>query len=122
MSLYGPYTPIILSGNSKLLEGVCYMKKRYLEFVDLESGETVHQVEIKPDKSERSVERIMSGMLINMGDGLFIRDTKDNEHGKTDQDVGELSQDRFWQTPFKQPRGTPKDWGFDFPLPVVEGK
>jgi DnaJ-class molecular chaperone len=55
------------------------MTKRYLEVVDLESGATVHQVEIKPDKSERSVERIMRGMLINMRDGLFIRDTKDNE-------------------------------------------
>jgi hypothetical protein len=58
-------------------------------------------------------------------DGTWLKGWKfrvTDENGMTDQDDGEPSQDRFWRMPLKQPQGTPKDWGFDFPLPVVEGK
>jgi hypothetical protein len=53
------------------------MNERYLEYVDTTTREVVHRVKIKETTSDRELQRIMRGMMINMRDGLFIRDTED---------------------------------------------
>lgn len=51
-------------------------KGRFLEIVSLDTGEIARRVEVTGN-SERQVERTMRGMLINLGDRWFVRDTAD---------------------------------------------
>jgi hypothetical protein len=48
--------------------------KRYLEIVEIETREIVKRVDVT-GKSERNIERVMSGMLTNMSEKFFVRDT-----------------------------------------------
>jgi hypothetical protein len=51
---------------------------RFLEIVNLDTGEVARRVEVT-GRSERHVERMLRGMLINLGDRWFVRDTADAE-------------------------------------------
>lgn len=55
------------------------MNERFLEFVHKHSGEVSSRVDVT-GQSDRQVEKCMRGMLINIGDDWFVRDTLD-DHG-----------------------------------------
>lgn len=51
---------------------------RFLEVVEIETGEVVHKVEVT-GKSERNIERCEMGMLRNMDtERFFVRDSVDS--------------------------------------------
>lgn len=52
-------------------------RQRFLEFVNHDTGEVARRVDVT-GRSDREVERCMRGMLINIGDRWFVRDTADN--------------------------------------------
>ncbi len=54
--------------------------KRYLEFVNYRTGEVSKRVDVT-GKSEHEIERCERGMLINIGDSWFVRDTGDAKEG-----------------------------------------
>jgi hypothetical protein len=57
------------------------MTKRELQVVEAETGETVHTVDVT-GSSDRTVEKVTLGMLINMDTGrYFIRDSDDDGPG-----------------------------------------
>jgi len=51
-------------------------QKRYLEFVNLDTGEVSTRVDVT-GHSERMVEKCLRGMLINIGERWYVRDTAD---------------------------------------------
>lgn len=63
---------------SDLFEAPAGTQKRYLEFVNLDTGEIARRVDVT-GFSERSVEQCLRGMLINIGERWFVRDTADGE-------------------------------------------
>jgi hypothetical protein len=54
------------------------VSERYLEVVNIYSGEVVHRLDVS-GHGDRHVEQIMRGMLINLREGHFIRDTADED-------------------------------------------
>jgi hypothetical protein len=52
-------------------------KRRYMEFVNMKTGEVSNRVDVT-GQSDRQVERCLRGMLINIGDDWFVRDTANN--------------------------------------------
>ena len=55
-------------------------KRRFLQYVDMETREVIHQVDVT-GRSEREVENIEMGMIMRMRDGLFVNDTETDETG-----------------------------------------
>ena len=54
------------------------MSERYLEVVEIASGEVVHKIDVS-DKPERSLERVFNGLLMKTDtDRFFVRDTGDD--------------------------------------------
>ncbi len=51
---------------------------RQIHVKSIKTKEIVHSVDVT-DQSERDVERVMRGMLINMSDDFFITDSLDDE-------------------------------------------
>lgn len=49
---------------------------RHLEYVHLQTREVAQRVDVT-GRSEREVERCLRGMLINISDDYFVRDTAD---------------------------------------------
>lgn len=49
---------------------------RYLIVRSLKDGAPVHTVDVT-GKSDREVDRVMRGMLINMSDAYFVQDSKE---------------------------------------------
>lgn len=56
--------------------------KRYLEAVHLRTGEVGTRCDVT-GHSERQVERCLRGMLINMHEDWYVRDTADSESEAT---------------------------------------
>jgi hypothetical protein len=52
---------------------------RELRVVRTATREVVHRVPISADKSDRQVEKVMSGMLINMADEFHVEDSADDK-------------------------------------------
>ena len=51
------------------------MSEQVLIVREIESREEIHRVSVD-GRSERSIERVMLGMMINMREGLFIDDSE----------------------------------------------
>ena len=49
--------------------------KRFLQFVNTKTGEVARSIDVT-GKSERAIERCMSGMLINIGQDWRVHDTE----------------------------------------------
>ena len=54
-------------------------KPRELRVVRTATSEIVHHVPISSDKSDRQVEKVMSGMLRNMADEFHVEDSGDDK-------------------------------------------
>lgn len=54
------------------------VRKRYLEFVNAKTGEIGQRVDVT-GHGERVIERCTRGMLINIGQDWFVRDTADEQ-------------------------------------------
>lgn len=50
--------------------------KRYLEVVEIKTGEVVTRIDVS-GRSESAIEKCTRGMLINMSEKFFVRDTGD---------------------------------------------
>lgn len=53
-------------------------KRRYLQFVHAQTREVARSIDVT-GKSEREIEKIERGMLINIGDDWFVNDTACDE-------------------------------------------
>lgn len=57
---------------------------RELRIVDIETGEVVRRVPVTGDKTERQIEKVMSGMLHRIDTDRFrVEDSADDKPGHT---------------------------------------
>lgn len=54
------------------------LKPRELRVVKTDTGEVVRTIPITGDKSERQIERIIGGILLNAADGFHVEDSADD--------------------------------------------
>jgi hypothetical protein len=52
------------------MSDVTVNKKRCVQVIEIATGKVVHEVDVR-DMSDRQIERVMSGMLINMDTERF---------------------------------------------------
>lgn len=57
-------------------------EKKTWHIREIDSGESVHAIEVDEDMSERQEERLLRGMLTNMNRDKFYVDTNDTEDAK----------------------------------------